>query len=79
MIEPGTAIISENLAARLDRMEKTQRQILEILQGKSDWMSVADAAAAFGVETNTINRWVRDGQFEAQGAGKNRRVRQVAT
>ena len=39
------------------------------------WRSIPETAEARGVTEATVQRWVREGLFEARGAGKAREVR----
>lgn len=69
-------ISPEDLEALVERA--VSRAISRIAQPMDDgWQTVADAAGAMGVDKSTINRWVRDGLWEAQGGGANRRVRRL--
>jgi len=43
-----------------------------------DWAPVAEHAARKGVGACTVNRWVREGLWQARGAGKQREVRRAA-
>ena len=65
---------------RLDRIEAQQKAILEALRGAKvqpapEWVSIAEARAILGVSSSTIYRKIDEGEIEAKGRGKTRKVR----
>lgn len=62
------------MTATLDDILSELRRLNAALRG-SEWMTVAQAAAALDVSDATIRRRIRSGEIEARGVGKTRRVR----
>lgn len=62
-------------ASDLQRLERKIDELLDQIQPRPEWLSVADYAAAKGVSVSTVRRWILSGRVQARGAGKLRMVK----
>ena len=72
---------ANDIATRADlaRVEAKQDRIIAMLEAvqiapRGVWKTYTEAAAMLGVSVSTIARRVRDGELQAEGRGKLRRV-----
>lgn len=66
-------------AADFARLEQKVDRLTRMMEGAritppDDWLPVKEAAEVMGVHASTIGRWIANGDLEARGAGKARRV-----
>jgi excisionase family DNA binding protein len=59
-------ITIEELWVKLDRIERTLADLLEIRRSSKEWYSVAEVAELVGVTAYTTREWCRHGRIRAQ-------------
>ena len=69
------AAIREAVAEAVAPLAKEIRDLRAKLDPPKEWVSVQEAADHYGVTPATIRRWISEGNLQAKGSGKARRVR----
>lgn len=64
----------------LEHIKTTMQEVLAELKGskiepRPEWMSIAEAARHLGCSPDTVRRRINNGELEAKGRGKLRRVK----
>ncbi len=66
----------EDFAALRSEIRALRNQINgAIITPRAEWISIAEAAKAKGVNRSTIHRWIASGKLEARGSGRLRQVK----
>jgi len=65
------AAVADAVAPLAEKIDALGRRVAP----PPEWLTIREAAETLGVAESTVRRWAKDGQIEARGSGKARRVK----